>query len=250
MRIDWWTFAFQTINVLVLVWLLSRFLFKPVAKIIADRQQAAARLMQDAAAARDAAQQDRDRAANDLAAQDATRLERMRAAAAEAERVKASLLADARAQADTLRGAGEAAVAAMQQDARRANAARASRFAIDIAARLLGTLPASSLVEGFIEPLAEAVRALPAEDRARLGRDGEMLRLIAPRTLSDDELARCRSTLATALGHDMPLHADVDPALIAGLELVAPHVIVRNSFRHSLASLTSDLISHADERNA
>ena len=47
MRIDWWTFAFQTINVLVLVWLLSRFLFKPVAKIIADRQQAAARLMQD-----------------------------------------------------------------------------------------------------------------------------------------------------------------------------------------------------------
>ncbi|MCA8091941.1 F0F1 ATP synthase subunit B [Burkholderia anthina] len=250
MRIDWWTFAFQTINVLVLVWLLSRFLFKPVARIIADRQQAAARLMQDAAAARDAAQQDRDRAANDLAAQEATRLERMRAAAAEAERFKASLLADARAQADTLRGAGEAAVAAMQQDARRANAARASQFAIDIAARLLGTLPASALVEGFIEPLAEAVRALPAEDRARLGRDGEMLRLIAPRTLSDDELARCRSTLATALGHDTPLHADVDPALIAGLELVAPHVIVRNSFRHSLASLTSDLISHGDERNA
>ena len=52
MRIDWWTLGFQTVNVLVLVWLLSRFLFKPVAQIIADRQQQAAALMRDATNAR------------------------------------------------------------------------------------------------------------------------------------------------------------------------------------------------------
>ncbi|WP_234745401.1 F0F1 ATP synthase subunit B family protein [Burkholderia sp. WTPI3] len=250
MRIDWWTFGFQTINVLVLIWLLSRFLFKPVARIMADRQQAAARLMQDAAAARDAARQDRDRAARDVAAQEAARVDGLSAAAAEVERLKASLLADARAEADTLRRSAEAEVEAMKADALRANAARASQFALDIAARLLATLPAGTRVDGFIEPLADAVRALPAEDRARVGRDGEPLRLIAPRALSDDELNRCRSSLATALGHDVPMQADVDPALIAGLELVSPHVIVRNSFRHSLDSLRSELISHGDERNA
>ncbi|MCA8276529.1 F0F1 ATP synthase subunit B [Burkholderia sp. AU30280] len=250
MRIDWWTLGFQTVNVLVLIWLLSRFLFKPVARIMADRQQAAARLLQDASAARDAAQQDRDKAARDVAEQEAARLKRSSAATVEVEHLKASLLADARAEADALRKAAEAEIEAMKKDALRDNAARASQFAIDIAARLLTTLPAGSLVEGFIEPLAEAVRALPAEDRARLGRDGEMPRLIAPRTLRDDELARCRSMLATALGHDTPIHTDVDPALIAGLELVAPHFIVRNSFRHSLESLKSDLISHGDERNA
>lgn len=250
MRIDWWTLGFQTINVLVLIWLMSRFLFKPVARIMADRQQAALRLLQDASAARDAAQQDRDKAARDVAEQEATRLKRSSAATVDVEHLKASLLADARAEADALRKAAEAEVEAMKKDARRDNAARASQFAIDIAARLLTTLPASTLVEGFIEPLAEAVRALPAEDRARLGRDGEMPRLIAPRTLRDDELARCRSMLATALGYDAPIQADVDPTLIAGLELVAPHVIVRNSFRHSLESLKSDLISHGDERNA
>ncbi|MDN7874962.1 F0F1 ATP synthase subunit B family protein [Burkholderia aenigmatica] len=249
MRIDWWTLGFQTINFLVLIWLLSRFLFKPVTGIMADRQQAAARLMQDAAAARDAAQRDRDEAAKDIAAQEAMRVERMSAAATEVEHLKASLLADARAEADALRKAAEVEVEVMKKDALRANAARASQFALDIAARLLTTLPAGTLVEGFIEPLAEAVRALPAEDRTGLGRDGEMLRLIAPRTLRDDELARCRAMLATALGHDVPMQADVDPTLIAGLELVAPHVIVRNSFRHSLESLTSDLISHGDERH-
>jgi F-type H+-transporting ATPase subunit b len=30
MRIDWWTLALQTANVLILIWLLGRFLFRPV----------------------------------------------------------------------------------------------------------------------------------------------------------------------------------------------------------------------------
>ncbi|MDR8881948.1 F0F1 ATP synthase subunit B family protein [Burkholderia multivorans] len=250
MRIDWWTLGFQTINVLVLIWLLSRLLFKPVAKIMADRQQAAARLLQEASAARDAARQDRDKAARESAAQDAERLDRLSAVASEAERLKATLLADAQAEADMLRKTAEAEAAAMKDDALRANAERAGQFAVDIAARLLATLPSSTLVEGFIAPLADAVRALPAEDRACLGREGETLRLIAPRTLNDDELAHCRSMLATASGHTLCIRTEVDPTLIAGLELVAPHLIVRNSFRHSLESLRSGLISRGDERRA
>ncbi|KVG29859.1 hypothetical protein [Burkholderia diffusa] len=250
MRIDWWTLGFQTVNILVLIWLLSRLLFKPVAQIMADRQQAAVRLLQDASAARDAARQDRDNAARVSAAQDAERLERLSAVASEAERLKASLLADARAEADTLIKTAEAEVAAMKDDALRANAERAGQFAVDIAARLLATLPPSTLIEGFIAPLADAVRALPAEDRACLGREGETLRLIVPRTLNDDELTHCRSMLSTASGHVLSIRTEVDPSLIAGLELVAPHLIVRNSFRHSLESLRSGLISHGDERNA
>ena len=250
MRIDWWTLAFQTINVLVLIWLLSRLLFKPIAKIMADRQQAAARLLQDASAARDAARQDRDKAARESAAQDAQRLDRLSAVASEAERLKASLLAEAHAEADTLRKTAEAEVAAMKGDALRTNAERAGQFAVDIAARLLATLPPSTLVEGFIAPLADAVRALPTEDRTCLGRKGETLRMVVPRPLNDDELDRCRSALETAVGHEVSIETKVDPTLIAGLELIAPHLIVRNSFRHSLESLRSGLISHGDERNA
>ena len=38
MHIDWWTLAFQTVNVLVLIWILGRFFFRPVADIVAKRQ--------------------------------------------------------------------------------------------------------------------------------------------------------------------------------------------------------------------
>ena len=37
MHIDLWTLGLQTINVLVLVWLLARFLFRPVAAIVVQR---------------------------------------------------------------------------------------------------------------------------------------------------------------------------------------------------------------------
>lgn len=61
MSLDWWTLGLQTINVVVLVWLLSRFLFKPVARIIAERQQAAEHLLAEADQARQAADETRTR---------------------------------------------------------------------------------------------------------------------------------------------------------------------------------------------
>ena len=39
MKIDWWTLGLQTINVLVLLWVLQRFLLKPVQAMIAQRQK-------------------------------------------------------------------------------------------------------------------------------------------------------------------------------------------------------------------
>ena len=52
MHLDPWTFALQIVNVLVLVWLLARFLFRPVAAIIAERRAAADALLAQAEAAR------------------------------------------------------------------------------------------------------------------------------------------------------------------------------------------------------
>ncbi|HEX7682177.1 MAG TPA: F0F1 ATP synthase subunit B [Trinickia sp.] len=247
MHIDWWTLGFQTVNVLVLVWLLSRFLFKPVAKIIADRQQLAVSMMQEASAARDQAERDRKQAEENVAALDAQRTQRLGEASAQAERLKASLLATAREQADALRAAASEEADSARKQAARANEARATAFALEIASRLLSRLPSPALVDGFIAPLADAVRALPDDVRQQLVDRSEPLALVAPRALSEQEHDRCRVALAGALGQETPLRIEVDPALIAGLELVAPHVIVRNSFRHDLETLKEDVLSHDDE---
>jgi F-type H+-transporting ATPase subunit b len=248
MRIDWWTLGLQTVNVLVLVWLLSRFLFKPVANIIAERQEAAATILRDAAAAREAAEHAHRQAADAAAAFDAQRSRRLSEVSAEADALKASLLAAARGEADTLRADAARALDAMRRDAAKADAARAAEFALDIAARLLSRLPPDAQVRGFIEPLAAAVRALPDDTRRSLAAHGESIRIVAPRTLSDPERQRCTAALAAALQREIAIQVEVDPTLIAGLELTAAHVIVCNSFRHDLDTLKADLLSHDDKR--
>ena len=52
MRFDWWTLALQTVNVLILIWILARFFFRPIAHIIAKRQDEMNKLFADAEAAR------------------------------------------------------------------------------------------------------------------------------------------------------------------------------------------------------
>lgn len=42
MHVDWWTLSLQVVNFLVLVWLLRRFLFRPVKDVVARRKELAA----------------------------------------------------------------------------------------------------------------------------------------------------------------------------------------------------------------
>ena len=39
MQIDWWTLLFQIINFLVLIWLLKRFLYHPVQRVLQQRRE-------------------------------------------------------------------------------------------------------------------------------------------------------------------------------------------------------------------
>ncbi|MCD4556422.1 F0F1 ATP synthase subunit B, partial [Burkholderia pseudomallei] len=84
MRIDWSTLALQTVNVVVLVWLLSRFLFRPVSDIIAKRQAAARKLIDDASRERDAAHAERERARAERASLAAARDDALKDALAQA----------------------------------------------------------------------------------------------------------------------------------------------------------------------
>ena len=244
MKLDWWTLGLQTINVVVLIWLLSRFLFKPVARIVAERQQAAGRLLDEAAAAKAAAEQERAAVAADhaqLAGQQAALLQ---AAQDEAAGAKAQLLAQAKSEAERLR-AQEAASQTEQQRAQQERIeAQAAQLALDIAARLLERLPDEARVAGFVDGLRAGIAELPANARQSLAADAATLRLRAPRPLAEDELRACRQVLAAALGQAVGLQPVVDPGLIAGLELEGSAVVVRNSFRADLARLQTEMTRH------
>lgn len=242
MQIDWWTLSLQAANVLILIWILSRFLFRPVTRMIEERRVAAAKLLDEARAARDQAAAERQKALQQTASLDLERGEAMRKIAGEADAEKQAILAAARAEADRRRAAADADIARARQDATEAHAARASRLAVDIAAKLFSRLPDNARIAGFIDGLAEGISALPATIRTGIGTDSAPIMLKAARALTADEAKACRERLSQALGgRPVEIAVEVDPALIAGLEIDMPHAGVRNSFRADLDRIVTAL---------
>ncbi len=246
MHIDWWTLALQTVNVLVLLWLLKRFLLQPVAGIIAARQAAAKKLMDEAGAAKAGAEAEREKAAAETAGLLAEREERLKQGLREAAAAKAAVLAEARQDADKLRSAAQAEIARERLDAQAAYGDQARALALDIARRLFTRLPDSARVAGFIDGLAQAVAALPEDTRSAIGAS-EAVALRAPRGLTAEEEDACCSRLSAALGHPVKVTVTADPDLIAGLEVDTRHALVRNSFRADLDRIAEELNRH-DQR--
>ncbi|CAK0382597.1 ATP synthase F0 subunit B [Burkholderia pseudomallei] len=246
MRIDWSTLALQTVNVVVLVWLLSRFLFRPVSDIIAKRQAAARKLIDDASRERDVAHAERERARAERASLAAARDDALKDALAQAAAERERLIAAARADAQALRDAARAQADADAVQRAKALDARATRLAIDIAAKLLARLPDSARVAGFVDGVAASLARLPADVRASLADEDAQVRLVAPRALTAQEAAACRAAFAASVGRPLEPDVRVDPALIAGLELESKYANVRNSLRQDLATIEAALLNEDD----
>ncbi|SFH43147.1 ATP synthase F0 subunit B [Modicisalibacter xianhensis] len=241
MALDWWTLGLQTLNVLVLIWLLSRFLLKPIAAIIAERQQAASRLLDDAATAKDEARQIRDAAEQARAEADRQRAAALHKAEHDADLARRQRLQEAGAEIERRHQQAQEALDAEQQMLQTAIEARAGQLALAIADKLMQRLPASARVEGFIDGLVEGLETLPAETRQTLSHPGVSLLLKVPRSLTDAEHGACSAALQRALGHPLKLEVSVDSGLIAGLELETEHAAVRNSLRADLARLETEM---------
>ena len=240
MRIDWWTLALQAVNVLILVWLLGRFLFRPVMDAIAARQASAQALLDEAREAKDRAQAEAQalKTQNDGFVADAAARRAEIRTEAEAERQR--LLAQARLEAEAVVEQGHAAI-----DAERGRVAaqwreKAANLAASMAGTLLARLPPEQTVQAMVDALKARLGDLSEADRRSLAAAGPVT-VATPAPLTAD----LQTQVARALGEILPDTATpifaVDPDLIAGAELRTPHAVVRNSWRADLDAMVESL---------
>ncbi|MDF2370734.1 MAG: F0F1 ATP synthase subunit delta [Rhizobiaceae bacterium] len=239
MNIDWWTLGLQASNVLILVWLLQHFFWRPVAAVIAKRRSDTQKLLDDAA-------QKRVQADATLAEMEKTRAgfaaERdaiLVAAKTDGERTKAQALEAARMEAETLQKAARAAIARDTATAQKASADQAATLAVDIAKRLAARLEGPAVEAAFLGWLINAIKALtPAEKQAVA--DGT-LDLVSAQPLEPAEQTRIEKQIIAAFGTQPEITFRVDRALIAGFELRSPHFLLRNSWQADLQRISKDL---------
>jgi len=237
MTFDWWTFGLQAVNVAVLVWLLRRFFWQPVAGIIAQRRAATQTLLGEAAdkqAQAAAALAEVAKARQGIAAERDTILT---AALAEAEATKAALLQEGKDRVQALRETAKQAIAAETAQAQTDNQRAAATLALGIAQRLAARLTGPAVQAAFLDWLTEAIHALP--DRERQALQSAELVLVSASKVDAKGQAKLAKALAAALGATLSLSFRTDPALIEGYELRSPHFTLRNSWQADLEQIAA-----------
>lgn len=241
MHPDWSTLALQTVNVLVLLWLLKRFLFRPVANIIAARRQEAERILTEAEAAR-AEAREKAAALDRRARSDADEAEAMRAAAeASAEAQRKRLLAEADEDVARVRTAAARTLRRDRVRLRRELQAEARDLAGTIAARLLARLPGPAATPAILAGLDDLLAALPEDQRRALASGAEPLEVVAAAPMSETDQAACAELLTRRLELAAAPRFRTDPALIAGIELRGDHAALRHSWQAELERVAQEL---------
>lgn len=245
MSIDWWTIGLQTVNVLILVWLLGRFFWRPVSDLIVKRQDTARQLLDDATRRKQEAEAALAEAAH---ARDGLSQEReamLADARKQALQVREAELAQAREQEQAMLDQGRSALEKEHTQAERLWSERAADLGVDIAGRLAARLSGQAVQAAFADWLLAEIRALPAASLALMSQ-AEHVELVSAEPLDTAAQNALGARVAEVLGRPLSLRFSVDPSLIAGLELRAPHLRVTNSWRADLDRIREGL-GHGDD---
>ena len=241
MTIDWWTLGFQTVNVVILVWLLQHFFWRPIAAMIEQRRSTTEKALADGKAAQDKAAA----AMADIAATRAGFAHEhdaiLTAAHAEAEKAGKATLDAATKEAEAHTAAATAAILAEHDADEAAWTGRASDLAVLIAGRLAARLQGPAVSRAFLDWLVSSIQAMPAPARQEAAQADGGFEAVSAAALAPDEQEHARSLIAKAFGAEPKLTFRTDPALIAGIELNGPHVALSNSWRADLGQILKDV---------
>lgn len=249
MQFDWWTLGLQTVNVLILIWLLQRYLLKPIQGLVAQRREEVERVFEEASAQREdatAAERRFEEQQRDLAERSEAILEESHAKAGETYR---ETVEKGRREAEEFLEAERRRIEDERRDALIELRDKAVDLSIDLAGQLLGELDPATVDQAFLEAIDRYFEALPQDELAELRREaasGPALRVVTAKPLDDAEQRRWADRFSGTLGSGAEVAFDTDDALIAGAELHFRNAVVRFSWRDKLATLRKALASEEE----
>lgn len=241
MLIDWFTVGAQALNFILLVWLMKRFLYKPIINAVDEREKRIKARLTSADKDKADAKQQSDEFTRKNESLDQQRAALLSKAADEAGAERQRLLDEARHAADALSAKRLETLRNDARDLNQALARRAQEEVFAIARMALSDLAGASLEGRLCEVFTLRLRKLDGQAKASLA---EALRT-APgpalvRSAFDlpaEERAQVQNAINEAFSADVPVHFETAPGLISGIELIANGQKVAWSIAGYLTSL-------------
>ena len=225
MLIDWFTVAAQAVNFLILVWLLKRFLYKPILDAIDAREQRIAAELADADQKRAEARLERDEFQLKNQTFEQQRQEMLNKAVDEATTQRQQLMEDAKTAAETLRIKREESLR-RDHEALSAEIVRRTRDEVfAIAQKALADLADSSLEASMINVFTERLQTLEDADKKNFAGTVDALPCSMIVRSAFDLQTPQRTAIQNAINNtfssEVSLKFEASPDVISGIELTA-----------------------------
>lgn len=245
MLIDWFTVGAQALNFLILVWLMKRFLYKPILGAIDAREKRIAAELKDADTKRAEAQKERDLFEHKNDEFDKQRSTLLSQATDEARAHGDHLLEEARKAADALQAKR---MEALRNDARSLNQAIARRTQQEvfaIARKALTDLATTSLEERLVEVFTRRLKEMDREAKAGLAQAlktaSEPALVRSAFDLPEEPRAAIQNALNETFSAEIQVRFETAPDLVGGIELTSNGQKLAWSIADYLASLEKEV---------
>jgi len=249
MRFDWWTLALQAVNFAILVWLLQRFLYKPVLRLVDARRAAIEQQFQGARDVEAKAAALQAKAEADRAAIADERIGLLKAAEGEAEAAAKARRVRAEQEASELLDSAKKQLAREREEALGLARNAALDLGIEIARRLLGQVPAGVQAATWLDQIERQLAVMSRSEIERLMHDRTRVSaatVVTATALPDAVAAEWRRRLSAILGDSTAIAFECDPALIAGVDVKLPNAVLRLSWQSALQSVRAEVMAHAE----
>ncbi|MBU1692893.1 MAG: F0F1 ATP synthase subunit B [Verrucomicrobia bacterium] len=241
MLIDWFTVGAQVLNFLILVWLLKRFLYKPIVHAIDAREKRIARELADADAKKAEAREERDEFQHKNEEFDQQRAALLGKATDEAKAERQRLLDEARRAADALRAKRQDALRREQQNLNDEITRRTREEVFAIARKTLADLAGPTLEDRMAGIFTRRLRELDGEAKKSLAtalKTSSAPALVRSAfDLPSDLRAAIQKALNETFSADIQVRFETAPDVISGIELSSNGRKVAWSIADYLASL-------------
>jgi F-type H+-transporting ATPase subunit b len=255
--IHWFTVLAQAVNFLILVWLLQRFLYKPVLHAIDEREKGIAARIAQYEADKTEAQKERDDFQHKNEAFDRERAALLKKATDDATSTRQRLLDDARKDADSLRTKRQEALRSDFHNLSGEIVRRTRTEVFAIARKTLADLAATSLEERMAGVFVQRLRSLTGSAKEQLA--GALTSSAGPAHLRSafdlppPQRAAIESAIKETFSSPTGVQFETAPEVVSGIELSVNGQKVSWSIADYLTALeksTDELLGKDDAADA
>ena len=241
MLIDWFTVAAQAVNFLILVWLMKRFLYKPILNAIDEREKRIATELANADKKKAEAQKESDEFKQKNEEFDKQRAALMGKATEEARAERARLLDEARKAGADLSSKWQEALRNEESNLHQAISRRTQQEIFAITRKALTDLATVSLEERMGEVFTRRLREMNGQSKAGLGETlktaSEPALVRSAFDLPGEQRTAIQNALNETFSAEIHIRFETAPDLISGIELTTNGQKVAWSIADYLASM-------------